>query len=144
MDRAPTVRPRSIVILDRRPEYARMLASLAAEDHGDVPIGLFDNLDDAQGWVETAVSPVVVLVDGAANNGLVVERALQWRERLGIVVIAMFDERNDDDVERANVVDADATFAKPYRKEMWACSFGAFLRDVLPPDRITPPIEHPD
>jgi len=114
-----------------------MLASLAAEDHRDIPIHLFDCLDAAQQWIEAAVGPVVVLVDVSAANGAIIERAQQWRTRIGIVLIAMFDKRTEDDVELASLVQADATFAKPYCKAMWAHSFGVFLRDTLLPERAS-------
>lgn len=113
-----------------------MLASLAAEDHHSIPIALFSCPDAAQQWIEAAPSPVVVLVDIAASNGLFIERAMQWRARMGVVLVAMFDQGTDEDVERAGALVVDATFAKPSRKDMWAPSFGSFLRDTLLPDRL--------
>jgi hypothetical protein len=141
MDGMPQSLARSIAILDGRPEYARMLASLVAEHHRDISVELFNCPDAAQQWVEGAAGPVVVLVDVAASNGLFIERALEWRVCMDVVLIAMFDERTEDDVERASAVQADATFAKPYCKAMWADSFGAFLRDTLITDRAAPPAQ---
>ena len=136
MEGNPVPLARSIAILDGRPEDARMLASLAAEDHHSISIELFRCPDAAQQWIEAAPSTVVVLVDIAASNGLFIERAMQWRARMGVVLVAMLDQGTDEDVERAGALVVDATFAKPSCKDTWARSFGSFLRAALLPDRL--------
>lgn len=49
-----TPSPRTLLILDRRPEYARLLAALAATDDPTLPIATFDDLGDAGRWISRA------------------------------------------------------------------------------------------
>lgn len=123
--------PHSLVILDRRPEYARLLAALAAADDPALTIATFEDPDEAERWLATASLPAVVLVDVTAGAGAAITRADAWRrQRDGVALIAMFDAANEDEVllaAMAATAAADATLAKPCCHGQWTQSFGALL-----------------
>lgn len=128
--------PRSIAILDRRPEYARMLATLVAEQLPDAPVRTFADteLDEAERWVRGALMPVTVLADVAAGEGRVIARARAWRAaRGGVSVIALFDAQSDMEVVLARHAGADLSMAKPGCRADWSRSFGSLRAAYLAP-----------
>jgi DNA-binding NtrC family response regulator len=125
--------PQSIVILDRRPEYARLLVALAAAEAPTLAVAAFDDLGTAERWVAAAETPVAVFVDVLAHDGEAIRRAEAWRSvRAGVMLVAMFDANEDEQAERAAAVSADATFAKPCCRSVWSRSFAALLREPEP------------
>ncbi|MDA0301226.1 MAG: hypothetical protein O2822_01755 [Chloroflexi bacterium] len=121
--------PHSLVILDRRPEYARLLAALATADQPMLAVATFDDLDEAERWLALAPVPIAVLVDVTAGDGAAIARAKAWgRERADVAVIAMFDAANENEVLLAAVAPADATLPKPCCHGAWSRSFGALMR----------------
>ncbi len=120
--------PHAIVILDRRPEYARLLAALAATDQPALTIEKFDDLEAAEQWLATAPSPVAVFADVTAADGATIRRALAWRaERLDLAVVAMFDANNEVQALDAHSIGADGVLAKPCCRSDWRQSVGALL-----------------
>jgi CheY-like chemotaxis protein len=135
----PDPHSQSILILDRRPEYARLLAALATADVAGIArsaaaqpvrdIVTFDDLDEAERWLAATPAPVVVLADVTAADGSAIDRARAWRgARGGVTLVAMFDANAEDQVQRAEAAGADAAFAKPCCRSDWSKSFGALLR----------------
>lgn len=120
--------PHAIVILDRRPEYARLLAALAASDQPNLTIQTFDDLEAAERWLETAPTPVAVFADIAAAEGAAVRRALTWRvRRPDLAVVAMFDANNEVQAFDAHAAGADGVLAKPCCRSDWRQSVDALL-----------------
>lgn len=119
--------PHAIVILDRRPEYARLLAALAVADQPAWPIVTFEDLDEAERWVAHAAAPVMVLADVTAQDGAAIARAQSWRRDREVTLVAMFDANDEVQAQRAQVARADGTFAKPCCRSEWSRSFGALL-----------------
>ena len=125
--------PTSVAILDRRPEYARLIATLVAVEQPDAKVRTFANIDDAERWIATAPSPVLLLVDVAAG-GDAVTRAQAWRRaRADMQLVLMFNPCAEEEVSRARRATADAAFPKPLRLAQWTRSFGAFLRGTSAP-----------
>ena len=71
-----TAFPRSVAIIDRRPEYARMLATLVTEQQPTSAVRTFADPDEAERWITSAPAPILVLVDVAAGRGAAMARAV--------------------------------------------------------------------
>ena len=124
-----TPSPRTLLILDRRPEYARLLAALAATDDPTLPIATFDDLGDAGRWISRAQHPLLMLVDVTAAGGDALVAAESWRrERADATLIALFDAHDEVQAQRASLAVTDAAFEKPCCRAEWRKSVGALLR----------------
>jgi len=124
-----TAFPRSVAIIDRRPEYARMLATLVTEQQPTSAVRTFADPDEAERWITSAPAPILVLVDVAAGRGAAMARAVTWRaRRADVLLVALFDANLDDEVALARRADADASVAKPCCRADWARSFDALWR----------------
>ena len=122
--------PQSIVIVDRRPEYARLLVALAAAEAPALSVAAFDDLGTAERWIAAAQTPVAVFVDVLAHDGEAIRRAEAWRSvRAGVMLVAMFDANEETQAARAAEASADAAFAKPCCRADWSRSFAALLRE---------------
>lgn len=118
----------SLAILDRRPEYARLLAALATADHPALVVATFEDPEEAERWLDAAAGPVAVLVDVTAGDGAVIARAAAWRRERGVALIATFDAANENEALLAAVASADATLPKPCCRAEWTRSFGALIQ----------------
>jgi hypothetical protein len=121
-------RPHSLAILDRRPEYARLLAALATADHPALAVATFDDPVEAERWLDAAAGPIAVLVDVTAGDGAAIARAEAWRHARGVALIATFDAANENEALLAAMAPADATLPKPCCHAEWTRSFGALMQ----------------
>lgn len=120
--------PHSILIIDRRPEYARLLVALAAAELPTRSIAAFEDLGAAEAWIAAAEMPVAVFADVAAAGGEAIARAEGWRRaRAGVMLVAMFDANVEGQAAHAEAIEADATLAKPCCRSDWRASVGLLL-----------------
>ncbi len=115
--------PCAVAILDRRPEFARLIEVLVRERRPAVEVRAFDAeaIEAAREWVAVSEGAVVVLADADAAGGALADRAATWSSRAGqVTVVVMVGPDGVADCPHAVV-------SKPGHLDAWRASLDVIL-----------------
>ena len=118
-----SVHPCAVAILDRRPEFARLIEVLVRERRPAAEVRAFDAdaIEAARQWVAASEGRVIVLADADAAGGALADSAAAWSSRAGqVTVVVMVGPDGARDCPHAVV-------SKPGHLEAWRASLDAVL-----------------